>query len=142
MEPQSLPYEILNPHKLALTDKVLILVNHESLQVVDLASLETLYEHELAGEEKEDYKHAPINTLVTSVNGKYLAVGDLNNNIHVCDSSFLFFSFVDCFNNIIFAGIWLGEENEHLHTAQVATSAHGVRTAAWKLGPSCHWRHW
>jgi hypothetical protein len=82
VEPVELP-ELLIPHKLSLTNTSLILANHESLQILDLETLTDPAEFSLSGD-NEDYTPAPINTLVTSRDGAYAAVGDLKNNIHVC----------------------------------------------------------
>ena len=73
---------LIVPHKLVLTNTTLALANHESIQILDLVTLEFPTEISLSGE-IDDYKEAPINTMVTSPDGSYVAIGDMNNSIQV-----------------------------------------------------------
>jgi WD40 repeat protein len=81
VEPIDLP-PLITPHKLVLTNTTLALANHESLQILDLETLASPNEISLS-EQIDDYKEAPINTMVTSPDGSYVAVGDMNNNIQI-----------------------------------------------------------
>eukprot|EP00026_Physarum_polycephalum_P004727 Phypoly_transcript_04750.p1 GENE.Phypoly_transcript_04750~~Phypoly_transcript_04750.p1 ORF type:complete len:678 (+),score=99.29 Phypoly_transcript_04750:64-2034(+) len=82
VEPLQLPTTLITPHKLVLTNAHLALANHESLQILDLATRKSPKEISLSGDIAE-YQEAPINTMTASPDGAYVAVGDTNNNVQI-----------------------------------------------------------